>query len=83
MSQQTDITMDANKVFTQNFHYLVPQDLNNCCMFKTALWSSEFRKVEFSKAEQISLPYNYLDFLYDNAHFESLMIIYIYICIYL
>lgn len=52
-------------------------------MSKRALWSSEFRKVDFSKAEQISLLYGYLEFLYDNAHFESLMIIYVYICIYL
>ena len=55
MTQQTDRIMDANEVFTQNFHYLVSQDLNNCCMSKRALWSSEFRKVEFSKAKQISL----------------------------
>ena len=83
MSQQTNRTMDANEVFTQNFHDLVSQDLNNCCMSKRALWSSEFRKVDFSKAEQISLLYDYFEFLYDNAHFESLMIIYVYICIYL
>ena len=55
MTQQTDRIMDANEVFTQNFHDLVSQDLNNCCMSKRALWSSEFREVEFSKAKQISL----------------------------